>query len=160
LIWTILFLYFLVKHSTTYSTRGIAPQNNLVPGEANSILLGKRKLVPASPWGETNSLFLGERQFSPFFPREKNKQISFSPRTVLSLLGIQLEEVRDFFSNHFVHGRKKDLREKSNLEPLVDRGDYNHWINYFSWKILCKKKNLNVNHSLGIVKEISKNIYL
>jgi hypothetical protein len=40
----ILFLYFLVKHLTTYSIRGISPQNNLVLGEANSILLGEKAI--------------------------------------------------------------------------------------------------------------------
>jgi hypothetical protein len=40
----ILFLYFLIKHSTTCSMRGIAPQNNLVLGEANSILLREKAI--------------------------------------------------------------------------------------------------------------------
>lgn len=103
---------------------------------------GKGNLIPGFPWGETNSLFLRERQFTPLFHRE-NKQLNLllpKESPFLSQASSLKKLPRDCFCNHFVHGRRQDLREKSNLEPLVERGDYNHWIIFFPGKYCVRKK--------------------
>jgi hypothetical protein len=85
---------------------------------------------------------LGKDNLVPFSLGKKTTKSPSPQGQSLSLSGIQLEEVTQrFVFQPFCSWKKKDLREKSNLEPLVERGDYNHSITYFSWKILCKRKN-------------------
>ncbi len=49
---------------------------------------------------------------------------------------------------------KKKLKKGLNLGPLHWREDSNHYITFFSLKLLCKKYTYNINHYASIVKTI------
>jgi hypothetical protein len=48
---------------------------------------------------------------------------------------------------------KNNLRKNSNLGPLGYKGDSNHYINFFSLKIIFLK-NLTIPHCAGTIKKI------
>jgi hypothetical protein len=61
---------------------------------------------------------------------------------------------KDFFLK-FISSIKKQIEKKSNLIPFGWRGDSNHQIAYFSFKILCNFFK-NINHNLVILNKYWK----
>jgi hypothetical protein len=84
---------------------------------------------------------LGKDNLVPFSLGKKATKSPSPQGQSLSLSGIQLEEVTQrFVFQPFCSWKKKYLREKSNLEPLVERGDYNHSIIFFPGKYYVREK--------------------
>jgi hypothetical protein len=67
---------------------------------------------------------------------------------------LKLFKCHIYFSSILFVGKKK-LKKGSNLGPLCWRGDFNHYITFFSLKLLCKKYTYNINHYASIVKKNS-----